>query len=263
MNCHFVILRQEGLNNKNKREEEKTLKSQRSISVVLAGYNEEENIDRAMQETYDSISANFEKYELILVDDASKDCTLEKMLKFEKNHNHVKVLPNYVNMNFGASVLRGLCAAHCDYVTYNACDLPLSNTDLVSLVTNMDEKDDVLVLERTDYKTTKWRGVTSEVNKLLLKIFYPKLTKGIPVLNYVQIYKRDIIKNIIPLARSPIFVWPELVFRAKLKGYRVENVPVKCNVENVRKGAFGHPHDIIWGIYEMLRFRIRLWSKNY
>jgi undecaprenyl-phosphate 4-deoxy-4-formamido-L-arabinose transferase len=71
------------------------------------------------------------------------------------------------------------------------------------------------------------------------------------------------IRSIIPFARSPIFVWPELIFRAKLKGYKVDNIRVKCNVENVRKGAFGHPHDIMWGIYEMLRFRIRLWNKNY
>lgn len=238
-------------------------KSNRSVSVVLAGYNEENNIDRAMQETYEALFNNFSMFELILVDDASKDKTLEKMLEFQKNHNHVIVLPNYVNMNFGTSVLRGLCVARNDYVVYNACDLPLSTTDLVALVRNMDERTDVLVLERTEYKTTKWRGVTSDINKLLLKILYPKLTKGTPVLNYVQIYKRVIIKNIIPLARSPIFVWPELIFRAKLKGYIVDNIPVKCNVENVRKGAFGHPHDIIWGIYEMLRFRIRLWSKKY
>lgn len=238
-------------------------KSQRSVSVVLAGYNEEENIDRAMQETYDAISENFEEYELILIDDASKDNTLSKMLEFEKKHTDVRVFPNFANLNFGSSVLRGLCAAKNDYVVYNACDLPLANNDLVRLLKEMDENADVLVLERTEYKTTKWRGITSDVNKLLLKILYPKLTKGTPVLNYVQIYKREIIKSIVPFARSPIFVWPELIFRAKLKGYKVENTQVKCNVENVRKGAFGHPHDIMWGIYEMLRFRIRLWNKNY
>lgn len=238
-------------------------KSQRSVSIVLAGYNEKDNIGRAMQETYDAISANFEKYELIIIDDASTDNTLSKMIEFEKNHSNVRVIPNYANLNFGTSVLRGLCAAQNDYVVYNACDLPLSNEDLVMLLKKMKEDTDVLVLERTDYKTTKWRGITSDVNKLLLRILFPKLTKGTPILNYVQIYKKKIIKDIIPFARSPIFVWPELIFRAKLKGYRVDNVQVKCNVKTVRKGAFGHPHDIMWGIYEMLRFRIRLWKNNY
>ncbi len=96
-----------------------------------------------------------------------------------------------------------------------------------------------------------------------MTILFPALVKGTPVLNFVQIYKRDKIRSIIPLARSPIFVWPELIFRAKLSGLYVKNVPVKCNIENLRKGAFGHPHDIIWGIYDMLRFRIRVWKKDY
>lgn len=239
------------------------MKLNRSVSVVLAGYNEEENIDRAMRETYDTLVENFETFELILVDDASTDNTLDHMIEFSEKNSNVVVLPNYVNLNFGASVLRGICFARNDIVVYNACDLPLSNTDMVQLLKNMNETTDVLVLERTEYKTTKWRRITSNVNRLLLKILFPRLTKGTPVLNFVQIYKKDIIKQILPLARSPIFVWPELIFRAKLKGYNVDNVKVKCNVENVRKGAFGHPHDIIWGIYEMLRFRIRVWNKNY
>ena len=160
--------------------------SERSVSVVLAGYNEQDNIDKAMLETYNAISVAFENYELILVDDASKDATLEKMYTFEKNHTNVRVLPNYVNLNFGASVLRGLCAARNDFVIYNACDLPLAVDDLVGLLKHMDKEADVLVLERTNYKTTKWRGITSDVNKLLLKILFPKLTRGTPVLNFVH-----------------------------------------------------------------------------
>ena len=237
------------------------MKSEKSVSLVLAGYNEEKNIEQSMQLSYQALSHAFEQFELILVDDASKDRTLEKMLAFADGHPFVTVLPNYANLNFGTSVLRGLLAARYDYIVFNACDLALSADDMVKLLLHHDA--DVLVMERTGYKTTKWRGITSDVNKLLLKLLFPKLTKGTPVLNFVQIYRKNIIKDILPLARSPIFVWPELIFRAKLLGLSVKNIPVTCRVENLRKGAFGHPHDIIWGIYDMLRFRIRLWRKNY
>ncbi len=240
------------------------MKSSRSISAVLAGYNEESNIDRSMGMLYDSLENHFEKFELILIDDASTDSTLEKMLRFAKMHKDVRVLPNYANLNFGSSVLRGLMAARNDFVIYNACDLPLSVDDMARLIIDMPDGIDVLVLERTGYKTTHWRGITSNVNKLLLKILFPGLTKGTPVLNFVQIYKKNVLKEIVPLARSPIFVWPELVFRAKLGGFAVKNVQAKYSGgTSVRRGAFGHPHDIIWGIYDMLRFRIRLWGKSY
>ncbi len=239
------------------------MKTNKSVSVVVAGYNEEDNIKSAMKEILDSLEQNFEMYELILVDDASKDSTLRLMQEFADTHDHVRVLCNHVNLNFGTSVLRGMIAAQYDYVTYNACDLPIKPEDMVQLICNMHEDTDVLVMQRTDYVTTKWRGITSKGNQILLKILFPKLTKDTPVLNYSQIYRRSVLNEILPFARSPIFVWPELVFRAKLKGKRIENVPVKCNVSNLRKGAFGHPHDIIWGMYEMLRFRLRVWKGDY
>lgn len=239
------------------------MKSEKSVSVVLAGYGEEANVDKAMMEIYSALAESFNKYELILVDDASKDSTLNRMIEFASKNRNVYVLPNYVNLNFGTSILRGLYFAKNDYIIYDACDLPLSADDLVRVINGMEADTDLLVLQRTEYLTTKWRKITSNVNKLLLKVLFPKLTRGTPVLNYVQVYKKEILPNIAPLARSPIFVWPELIFRAKLKGYKVDNVPVKCNVEQIRKGSFGHPHDIIWGMYEMLRFRIRLWTGKY
>lgn len=239
------------------------MKSEKSVSVILAGYSEEANVDRAMIEIYSALVENFNNYELILIDDASKDSTLKKMIEFASRNKNVYVLPNYINLNFGTSILRGLYFAKNDYIIYDACDLPLSANDLVRVINEMETDTDLLVLQRTGYLTTKWRKVTSNVNKLLLRILFPKLTRGTPVLNYVQVYKKEILPYIVPLARGPIFVWPELIFRAKLIGYKVDNVPVKCNVEQIRNGSFGHPHDIIWGIYEMLRFRFRLWSGKY
>lgn len=235
---------------------------EKKVSVILAGYNEEQNIDRAMEETYRALKEKCEQFELVLVDDASKDRTLEKMEWFATEHPGTKVLPDCVNLNFGTAVLRGMCAATGDLLVFNACDLPLSPEDMIKQLEAMEADTDVVVLERTAYRTTRWRGVTSNLNHIMLKLLFPGLTRGTPVLNYVQIYRREAFRQIIPFARSPIFVWPEMVFRARKKNMKIVNVPVKCNVENLRRGAFGHPHDIIWGIYEMLRFRIRLWGKS-
>lgn len=239
------------------------MKSEKTVSVVIAGYNEEENIKRAATEMYETLDAAFETFELILVDDASKDKSVELMREFGDEKDNVTVLENGINLNFGTAVLRGMLQAKYDYITFTAADLPLSPDDIVSLVNQMNDDCDMLVMERTDYLTTKWRAVTSSVNTILLHVLFPKLTKGTPILNYSQIYRKRIMNKIIPLARSPIFVWPELIFRAKLlEDSKWENVKVKCRVDNLRGGAFGHPHDIIWGMYDMFRFRIRLWKKD-
>lgn len=232
-----------------------------TVSIVMAGYNEESCVLENVEKVWNAFSESGLKFELILIDDASLDRTLSLMRECEQKFENIRILPNYANLNFGASVLRGLFAAENEYVIYNAFDLPVSPEDMVRMVTGISDED-VVVLERQEYKTTKWRRITSDVNRLLLKILYPRLTKGTPVLNFVQIFRRECMNVVKPLARSPIFVWPEMVFRAKLSGLKVTNISVRCQVENVRKGSFGHPHDIIWGIYDMLRFRIRLWGNK-
>lgn len=234
-----------------------------SVSFVIAGYNEAENVLSAVEEVWQVLSNNFTDFEIILVNDGSKDNTLEKMEQCEEKYPNIRILNNLINVNFGISVLRGMKAARKNYIIYNAFDLPLKPQDFVEKFGEMIKKDlDVLVLQRASYPCTIWRKTASSVNVILLKILFPILTQNTPILNFTQIYRRSILDDIMPLSRSPIFVWPELVFRAKYTGLKVGNIIATPYVKNVRKGAFGHPNDIIWGMYDMLRFRIRLWLKN-
>lgn len=234
----------------------------KSISFIVAGYNESNNVIPAVEEIWKILHENFQKFEIILINDGSKDETLNKMLECKNRFSEIEVIDNLVNLNFGASVLRGMKAAKNEYVVYDAFDLPLKPQTFVDKFLKIDADCDVMVFERERYPCTLWRKITSDINVILLRLLFPKLTKGTPILNFTQIYKRDIIDKIIPLARSPIFVWPELIFRAKLLNLKVCNEMTKPYIKDIRSGAFGHPHDIIWGIYEMLRFRIRLWAKK-
>lgn len=231
------------------------------VSYILAGYNEGEIIEGSIKKCLEMLERDFDDYELILVNDASKDSTGKVMETAAEQNKKVIYLENLVNLNFGTSVLRGIMAATKEYVVYNAIDLSFPLSDAKKVITKA-QKYDVLVLERIAYKCVFWRKITSIINRILLKILYPKLMKGTPVTNYVQVFRRDIVDSIIPFARSPIFVWPEMIFRAKLMGLRVGNVKNVPFVKKVRAGSFGKPHDIIWGIYEMLRFRIRCWKKD-
>jgi len=234
----------------------------KSVSYIISGYNEEEIIEETVEECVKILSEQFEDFELILIDDDSKDNTAKLMEKAQERYpDKIRFLPNYINLNFGTSILRGFKVATKEYVFYNATDLPLSLNDTNSIVEDMKDND-VLVLERISYKTTKWRKIVSNINIILLRLLFPKLIKGTPILNFTQVFKREAINKVIPLARSPIFIWPEMIFRAKLIGLKVGNRRTNLNEKYNRVGSFGKPHDIIWGLYDMFRFRICLWRKK-
>lgn len=230
------------------------------ISYIIAGYNEEKDIEESFSKCYDALFKNFEKFEIILVDDGSNDNTAQLMAQMQERYPEVRFLRNYVNLNFGISVLRGIKAAKYRYITYNAADLPLDPEILPQLLIEMGDAD-VLVLEREEYKPRLWRRITSAINRSMIKIFFPIATKNISTFNFIQIFNAEHLQRLIPFARSPIFAFAEMIIRARTFGMEVKAKAVQCNLGN-RAGAFGKPHDIMWGIYEILRFRIRKWNKS-
>jgi len=235
-------------------------KIKQSLSFIMAGYNEEPLVTRAVGEVASVLAEAFETYEIILVDDGSKDRTLELMKQCAAEDAHIRVLENGVNLNYGAGVLRGLKAAQNEWAVYDAFDLEMAPADFVRLLREMDQSADVVVYERETYEAVLWRRFASQLNKGLLHLLFPLLMRGTPTLNHTQMFRRSRLDEIIPLSRSPIFFSPELVFRAKLRHMKVINQKVPFHsIDGVRKGAFGKAYDIIWAVTDMLRFRIRLW----
>ena len=238
-------------------------KCKESLSFVMAGYNEENNVIQAVKTVAHALEEAFENYEIILVDDGSKDDTLALMRRCADEDAHIRVIENGVNLNYGASVLRGMKAARCDWVVYDAFDLEMEPHDFTRLFLSMRDVPDVVVFERETYEAVAWRKFASLLNKGALRLLFPLLMRGTPTLNHTQMFRRVCVDKIVPLSRSPIFFSPEMVFRAKLAGMTWANVKIPFHsIDGVRKGAFGHVYDILWAVQDMLRFRIRLWRRK-
>ena len=231
------------------------------VSYVLAAYNEAEIIADCIQEIVHALEEDFDDYELILVNDASTDETGKIFEHMAKKNAKITVLQNMVNLNFGTSVLRGMRVAQKEWIIFNAADLPLYPKETKEVL-QFAQSYDVLVLERVNYNAVFWRKITSKANNMLLYVLFPKLMRGTPTPNYIQAFRKNCLDSCLPLARSPIFVWPEMIFRAKLAKLRVGNLRHMPHIKQVRQGAFGKPHDIIWGLYDMFRFRLRLWQRK-
>jgi len=232
-----------------------------TVSCIVSAYNESQLIDRCISQLLDTLKKDFEQFELIIIDDGSTDDTADKIKTAAEKDDRIVFLPNYVNLNLGSSVLRGMGVAKYDYITINSVDLCFPIEEYKSII-NEAQNYDILVIERVGYKPVLWRRIASNIHIFLLHILFPIGMRGNPVTNYIQVFRKEMLPLIEPLSRSPIFFQAEMIFRAKRKGLRVGNRKVNFNDEVKRKGAFGKPHDIIWGIYDMLRYRLRSWFGN-
>lgn len=234
-------------------------KSTKSISVVIPIYNEEKIVEGAINKCLEALEKDFEDYELIIVNDGSKDNTQQILHNSFSAHPRVVLLPNHVNLNQGISVQRGMAVANKEFVVHNGIDLPLKPVELREKLEVMADAD-MLVLQRKEYSgATTWRLITSNVNILIRKILFPVLTNGFKDMNFTQIYRRQIISQILPLAKSPAFTTPEMIMRAKYLGFKIITAEAEFQERPHGKGSLGKLHDILWTVYDMFRFRYLLW----
>ena len=230
-----------------------------SFSLIISAYNEAAIIEDCVQTCIDSLSSHFTDYEIILINDASTDSTGQIMDEIAIAHPNIIVLHNEANLNMGASIQCGMAIATKEYVTFNAADLPFDPQNYREVIEQASDAD-MIVVERIKYSgTTRWRRLSSMLNRAIIFILFPRLKRGIRDTNYLQIIRRSALPRILPLAKDPIFTWPEMIFRARYAGLKVVTVKAAYDPRHKRKGAFGKPFDILWALREMLRFRFYLW----
>ena len=106
------------------------------ISVIVPMFNEEDNALRTLTEV-NSVLKDYDDYEIIAVDDGSKDQTLRLTKEFSSNNKHVKVVAQPVNMGMGKALRTGFEHATGDIIvtidadlSYNASHINLLASEL-------------------------------------------------------------------------------------------------------------------------------------
>lgn len=138
------------------------------ISIIVPCFNEEETLDIFYRETKKVIDIDLKMdYEMILIDDGSKDGTLSVMKSLSKEDPCVKYISFSRNFGKEAAMYAGLVHAKGEYVTIMDADLQ----DPPSLLPQMVE-----LLEKEDYDSVATRRATrdgeSVVRSFFAKQFY-------------------------------------------------------------------------------------------
>lgn len=95
-----------------------------TVSLVVPMYNEEENIGHALECAVEALERFTGGYEILVVDDASRDRSVEIVTAEAARNPHILLLRNEVNRKLGATLKRGYAAARMDLVLYMDADLP-------------------------------------------------------------------------------------------------------------------------------------------
>lgn len=94
-----------------------------SLSIIMPAYNEEGNLEAAVQGILAILEKSVPNFELLIINDASTDRTGEIAEKLAQGNSRVRVFHHDQNKGFGASYRTGLGNAQYNYV----CHIPADN----------------------------------------------------------------------------------------------------------------------------------------
>ena len=176
-----------------------------SISIVIPSYNESENIKELCRRTLDIIKKiNIKKYELIFVENGSKDNSLELLKKINSENKSIKIISLSRNFGYQSAIAVGLKYSENDYVCVMDGDLQDPPEIISKFVEKIKEGYDVVYGIRI-----KRKG--NIIKKLFYNLFYEIYSK----LSEIDVPKKSgdfclmnkkIVKNLNSLSEKNLFM---------------------------------------------------------
>jgi glycosyltransferase involved in cell wall biosynthesis len=122
----------------------------RGISVVIPVYNEQENIEPCLRELINVLSKSGEQFELIFIDDGSKDNTCKLLAEAAAGDERVRLVEFRRNFGQTAAMAAGFDHARYDYVVPIDGDLQNDPAEIPKMIKKLDEGYDLVAGWRKD-----------------------------------------------------------------------------------------------------------------
>ncbi|MFH0732490.1 MAG: dolichyl-phosphate beta-glucosyltransferase [Candidatus Omnitrophota bacterium] len=205
------------------------------LSIVIPAYNEEKRIKATLSNIYDFLRAKGFDYEVIVVDDGSADKTVvEAQGSSLFTEGNLCVIKNWINVGKGFSVKRGILATKGEYVLFTDADLSTPIEELDKLLGVMSEGYDIVIGSRSaidsDVRIHQpwYRERMGKVFNAFVKLFL--LEEFNDTQCGFKLFKGDAARRLALLLKIDSFCFDvELLYLAKLKGYKVKEAGVVWN----------------------------------
>ena len=115
------------------------------LSIVVPVFNEEENLEPLMGEIHSVLSALEKSYEIIAVDDGSRDNTFEILTRLNRNHPALHVIRLKRNFGQTAALAAGLAHVQGEIVVLMDGDGQNDPADIPALLAKIDQGNDLVV----------------------------------------------------------------------------------------------------------------------
>jgi len=193
------------------------------FSLCLPAYNEELNIEGAIEEACEVAAAAAPAWEVIVVDDGSRDSTAQRVARVSKRQPRVQLISFAENQGYGSALRAGFHAARGDLIFYTDSDRQFDLSELRYFLPVMDRTDVAIGFRVYRYDPVLRCLLSWVYNRLVSAVFRARVRD---VDCSFKLFRREVLEAI-DLETHDFFIDTEMVAKVRKWNFRILQKGVK------------------------------------
>jgi len=231
------------------------------LSLVLACYNEAEHLEASFAEIRDTLEQARFSYEVLFVDDVSRDRTREILARIAAAHPGLalRTILHERNLGRGATVSDGFRAARGAVTGYIDVDLEVHSRYIPALVQAIDRGADVATLRRI------YAFQLGSLDRYFMSRSYSFLVRRLLSVDFAdtetgyKFFRREALLPLLDTIQDPGWFWDtEVMVRAARRGLRMVEIPGAYIRREDKTSTVSGLSDSLRYFAKLLRFRAAL-----
>lgn len=228
------------------------------ISVFFPTYNEEGNIEKVVAKTKKVLEKVAVKWEIIIVDDGSKDDTPKIADKIAKQNKYIRVIHHNPNRGYGGALKSGLYASKYNWIAFTDSDGQFDFGEITNFFEKQKETNaDLVIGYYKRRRVSKFKILTSKMWEFAVFILFGLKVKDIDC--GFKLISKKVVEKIPKLEseRGP-FISSEFLIKAKKEHFKIVEIPVTHYPRTMGAGTGRNLDVIIGGFMDLLK----LWKNT-
>lgn len=227
------------------------------LSVFLPAYNEEANLERTVKNVVENLQKNVSFWEIVIVDDGSKDQTGKIADKLAKADKHVSVIHHHPNRGYGAAFKSGLYGCKYPWISFIDSDGQFNFKDITDFLKTQEKTGaDMVIGYYLGRKVHFTRKLNSKIWQFFVWFLFGLNVRDIDC-GFKLISKKVV--DTIPHLESErgAFISSEFLIKAKKAGFKIVEIGVHHYPRKFGEATGAKLNVIVQSFIDLFRLRFK------
>jgi len=228
------------------------------LTYFFPAHNEEANLRGLVEEALETLPGLAERFEIVIVDDGSRDDTPRIADELAGAHAQVRAVHHPTNLGYGAALRSGFAAARFANIAFTDGDRQFRVVDLGRLIERLGAGDvDAVVGYRIRRADPLARTVYARLYRLANRIFFGLTVRDVDCA--CKLFSRASLEGV-NVESGGAFLSAELLIKLRARGRRLAEVGVPHYPRTAGNPTGAKPSVVLRAVRDFWLLRLRLWA---